>query len=169
MAKYIAHGVFLFALWLLMSGIYDNPLIVGFGVISSVLATWIVYRLDLFPTVDGAPSLNPWALIKYLFWLVVEIGKADWAVTKVIIAPETPKRQRLIKVAARQNTDIGRMMFANSITITPGTISVETYEKEFLVHALTGEAADMGGLEAMGKRVCDLETPTPARASKEAG
>lgn len=95
--------------------------------------------------------------MKYLIWLTVEIGKADWAVTKVILSPNSLKRQRLIKVPANQHTDFGKMLFANSITITPGTVTVETESDQMIVHALTDEAADLTALGDMGNRVCAIE------------
>ncbi len=149
--------VTLFALWLAMSGIYDSSLILGLGLVSCLVCVWIINRLGLvFP---DAPlgALRPMAAVRYVFWLIVEIGKADWAVAKVILSPDLPRRQRLIKVVCQQSTDLGRALFANSITITPGTVTVETEDDCFIVHALTDEAADMQALNEMGARVASLE------------
>ena len=149
----------LFALWLVMSGIY-KPLIVAFGVISCLLSIWITQRLGLLDSHRTIFNfLRPIALIKYLFWLTVEIGKADWAVTRVILGPGKSIRQRLIRVPANQKTDLGKALFANSITITPGTVTVETEEESFIVHALTDEAADTEGLMTMSNAVCHVEQP----------
>jgi len=148
--------VILFALWLLMSGIY-KPLLIGFGAASCVLATWIAHRLGILDT-EGVPiSIDILGMLKYCFWLVVEIGKADWAVTKVILDPAMNIRQRLIRVPATQLSDLGKVVFANSITITPGTITVETEKNDFIVHALTDEAADLDALAEMNRRVCQTE------------
>ncbi len=146
----------LFCLWLIMSGVY-LPLIIGFGVISSVLCIWIIYRLDLVDKESITQQLRTGSSIRYLFWLTVEIGKADWAVAKVILAKQMPSQQRLILVPARQKSDLAKVLFANSITITPGTVTVETESDQLIVHALTDEAADHAALEDMGKRVCQLE------------
>ena len=146
----------LLALWLLMSGVYE-PLIIGFGVLSSLLCVWIIARLEILTPHGFFNGINPIGLIRYLFWLTVEIGKADWAVTKVILSADLPDRQRLILVPARQRSDVGKMLFANSITITPGTVTVETEADHFIVHALTDEAADHDALAEMGARVCNTE------------
>ena len=138
-----------------MSGVY-KPLIIIFGALSSMLCVWIVYKLELTKA-DPNLKLRPVALVKYLFWLTIEIGKADWAVTKVILSPKSLKRQRLIGVPAGQSSDFGKMLFANSITITPGTVTVETETEQFIVHALTDEAADFRALNNMGARVCAVE------------
>lgn len=146
----------LFALWLLMSGVY-LPLTIGFGLLSSILCVWLIAALGLINKRALYRELYPVRCLRYVFWLIVEIGKADWAVAKVILSSVLPKEQRLIAVPASQRTDFGKMLFANSITITPGTITVETESDHFIVHALTAEAADMSGLEHMGNKVCDLE------------
>lgn len=139
-----------------MSGIY-KPLIVGLGVFSSLLSAWLVNRLGLLDSKTPSEAFFPFRLVRYLFWLIVEIGKADWAVTKVILAPTLPRDQRLIRIPARQRTELGKMLFGNSITITPGTVTVETEPDTFIVHALTDEAADLDTLDAMGARVAALE------------
>jgi len=146
----------LFVLWLLMSGIYE-PLTIGFGAASSILCVWIISRLEILGKRGITRDVSLFRFFRYLFWLVVEIGKADLAVTKVILAKTLPKRQRLIFVPAKQRSDFGKMMFANSITITPGTITVETEPDHFIVHALTDEAADLDALANMGDRVCEIE------------
>ncbi|EFL88938.1 Na+/H+ antiporter subunit E [Ahrensia sp. R2A130] len=144
-------------LWLLLSGIY-RPLIIGFGVFSSVVSVWLIYRLGLVPERGFLSNMRPFALARYVFWLVFEIGKADWAVTKVILSKDRGDDQRLLYVKSEQRCDFAKMLYANSITITPGTITVETEPGRFIVHALNEEAGDMDGLSAMARRVCDLET-----------
>ena len=149
----------LFVLWLLMSGIY-KPLLLVLGVFSSALSTWIVLRLGLVDkTVPVFQEMRLWSFLRYIFWLTVEIGKADWAVTKVILNPDLPRRQHLIAVASSQRSDLGKALFANSITLTPGTLTVETEDERFIVHALNDEAADIEALSAMDARVTALEKP----------
>ena len=152
----------LFALWLIMSGIYKN-LIIGFGAASAILCVWIIFRLGLVDEKGILQRFRVVAGLRYLFWLTVEIGKADWAVAKVILAKVMPSQQRLIGVPANQRSDIAKVLFANSITITPGTVTVETESDHLIVHALTDEAADMAALADMDARVCALERPEPVR------
>ena len=84
--------------------------------------------------------------LTYWPWLLWEIAKAGWDVTKIILHPDLPISPELIRVPASQRTDLGRVIYANSITLTPGTISVETDEETILVHALTRAGAE--GLES---------------------
>ena len=152
----IGTAIVLTALWLLMSGLY-KPMILGFGAASVVLVLIVMHRMD---TVDGDQykvRLKPLAFLGYLLWLLVEIAKANWAVTKIVLSPKMPIRQHLFDVPYSQNTDLGQVIFANSITLTPGTISVETEQGHFLVHALDYSDADMDALADMDARVSATE------------
>ena len=107
---------------------------------------------------EGQPlGLIP-GLLRYAPWLTKEIVRACIDVAWRITRPSLPIQPTIIRVPANQKTVPGRVSFANSITLTPGTISLDVLEKEIEVHALTAEsAADLESGE-MGKRVEHLET-----------
>jgi len=147
----------LFALWLLMSGIYD-PLIIGFGAASSVLAIYVGKRMNAIDRHPLEIHINFIRLVSYFGWLLVEIAKSNWAVTKLIMAPRMRLRQNLFEVPCTQKSDLGKTIFANSITLTPGTITVEVEEGYFLVHALAFSEDDHAALAEMDRRVTATET-----------
>jgi len=147
----------LFVLWLLMSGIY-KPLIIGFGVASVVLVMVVSRRMDAVDDDRIQIRLKPVEFAKYFIWLLVEIAKANWAVTKVILSPDMATRQHLFLVPHSQKTDLGQVIFANSITLTPGTISVEAEPGHFLVHAVCYDESDMDALADMDARVSATES-----------
>jgi len=123
----------LFALWLLLSGVY-KPLVIGLGFVSAVISVWVVRRMDNEADADRLEvHLKPIALIKYLGWLMVEIAKANWAVTKIILSRDMDMNSKLFKVPHSQKTDLGQAIFANSITLTPGTVSVEVEPNEMVL------------------------------------
>ena len=78
-------GLILFALWLLMSGIY-KPLVVGFGLASVLLAVYVVRRMDAVDNDHLDIHLKPLGFLAYVGWLLVEIAKSNWAVTKLILS-----------------------------------------------------------------------------------
>ena len=144
------------ALWLTWSGIYDKPMILGFGVVSCLLVTWICLQMD---AADGA---NPgyglgFRIVSYIPWLIVEILKSNLHVAKVVLSPSLPIRPRLVRAKSTQRTDLGRVIYANSITLTPGTITLDVRGNDFLVHALTEVTA--AGVEegVMDRKVSWLE------------
>ena len=95
----------------------------------------------------------------YWPWLVVEIAKSAWAVARIIVDPKLPISPRLIRTKASQRTAVGIATYANSITLTPGTITIEIdrREQEFLVHALTRDSAADLEEGAMDRRVRAFE------------
>ena len=148
-------------LWLLLSGIY-KPLTVGLGVLSTLAVIFIINRMD---SIDGDRveiHLKPIEFLLYQGWLLVEIAKANWAVTKIIIAPSMPIKQHMFSVPYTQKSDLGQVIFANSITLTPGTVSVETEPGQFLVHAVAYSSDDKAALADMDRRVTACEKAEPA-------
>lgn len=155
--KAIASAIFLMALWLLMSGVYKS-LVIGFGLGSVFLIMIILWRMD---KVDGDHvqiRLNPLRFLGYIIWLFGEIAKSNWAVTRTILSPVMPIRQKMLVVPQSQKTDLAQVIFANSITLTPGTISVETEDGGLLVHALSYCPDDDASLADMDRRVTAVET-----------
>ena len=140
-----------------MSGVY-KPLVIGFGLGSVLLICLVLWRMD---KVDGDHvqiRLNPIKFLGYIIWLFGEIAKSNWAVTRVILSPLMPIRQKMFVVPQSQKTDLAQVIFANSITLTPGTISVETEESGLLVHALSYSPEDDASLVDMDRRVTAVET-----------
>jgi multicomponent Na+:H+ antiporter subunit E len=144
-------------LWLLMSGVY-KPMVIGFGVASVVLVLVIVRRMDHVDCDHFDASINPLKVLGYFAWLLVEIAKCNWTVTKVILSPGLPTRQHMFVVPYTQRSDLAQVIFSNSITLTPGTISVETEQGHFLVHALSYGPSDDVDLAQMDRRVSGIES-----------
>lgn len=132
-------GAILFGFWLLLSGHY-TPLLLGFGVGSSALVVYLSNRMDVIDR-EGVPLHLIGSLLLYVPWLMKEIFVANVAVAKIILSPRMPISPRIVLLHGSQETDLGRVIYANSITLTPGTITTGVEGQEFQVHALT--AADL--------------------------
>ena len=147
----------LFLFWLALSGHYTLFLIASGAAVASVVA--LLGVRSGYGDEEGHPIEYLLHGFVYWPWLVVEIAKSAWAVAVIIINPRLPISPRLIRTKASQRTAVGIATYANSITLTPGTITVEINrrEHEFLVHALTKDSAD--GLEegTMDRRVRAFE------------
>ena len=152
-------AIVLFALWLLMSGVYET-LTIGFGVASVLITLFVVRRMDAVDRLPVEIHLKPIATVRYILWLLGEIAKANWAVTKIILSRKMPIRQHLFYADYGQKTDLGQTIYANSITLTPGTISVEVEDGKFLVHAVNYSDDDPAALADMDARVSAIEALT---------
>ena len=149
--------VVLFCLWLLMSGIYQG-FIVTLGFIAAAIAVFVVRRMDdVADTGRLEIRLKILNTIIYFLWLLLEIAKSNLLVTKTILGLHPYIRQHFFKVPCSQETEVGKTTFANSITLTPGTISVEHEGDEIWVHALSYSEEDLDSLADMNSRVSTIE------------
>jgi multicomponent Na+:H+ antiporter subunit E len=148
-------AVVLFAVWMLWSG-HTEPLIVGFGVASCIAVPALLARLRVLDD-ESVPLRHALPGLRYAPWILWEIVKANLDVARRIVDPRLPISPRVIRVRMSQRTELGRVVYANSITLTPGTISMELEGDEIVVHALTREAAEGLAEGAMDRRVCRFE------------
>jgi len=156
MARSSSALITLLLFWLLLSGMF-TPFLLAAGAGSALAVTLLARRMDVVDH-EGFPIHLGWrALFSYWPWLAKEIVKSAWDVSKRILAPRLPISPTLVEFAPSQKTDIGLVIHANSITLTPGTLAVEVEPGRFLVHALTREgAAALAGSE-MDRRCAALE------------
>jgi multicomponent Na+:H+ antiporter subunit E len=147
-----------FLLWLLLSGYLTDPLLLGFGVFSCALAVFIAWRAEVIDPEEYPLRLDINVQILFYWpWLLREIIQANIDVTKVILARDLPISPTLITLTPSQKTDLGRVIYANSITLTPGTVTTYLSGSTLHVHALTQEAADGVLAGEMDRRVSQLE------------
>jgi len=143
----------LFAYWLLLSGHYTLWLM-GSGAVLSVL----VVAFCLFKGItdeEGFPIEKLPRALLYWPWLGWRIVLSALNVTRLILHPRLPISPTMVKVATLQKSAVGLTIYANSITLTPGTISVEVSErgKAIWVHAITRENAEGFADDEMNRRV----------------
>jgi len=145
----------LFAFWLLLSGIYTPFLLAaGFGAAIAVAA--LARRMEVLDR-EGHPVHLTLAALAYWPWLIKEIVKSGWQVSRIILHPRLPISPTLVRFQPSQKSAVGLVTHANSITLTPGTITVEADHREFLVHALTRAAAAGVVDSEMDRRVSRFE------------
>ena len=155
--KSLLTALVLGGLWLLLSGIY-KPLILSFGAGSVLVVVLIMARMDRIDGYVPEWRMKPLAFLGYFAWLMKEIAKANWTVTKVILSPAMNLRQHLFAVPVSCKSDVAQVTFANSITLTPGTITIETEPGRFLVHALSFDEDTPDELAEMDARIAATES-----------
>ncbi len=148
-------GLVLYANWLLFSGHYDR-LLLSLGFLSTLLAVAIAERMAIVDRETYPVPLNLQALL-YWLWLAGEIFKANLDVARRILSPSLPIAPNVFVIKASQRTDVGRVTYANSITLTPGTICIDLEGDDIEVHALTQEAAEALQSGEMDRRVTQME------------
>jgi multicomponent Na+:H+ antiporter subunit E len=137
----------LFIFWLILSGHYEIKYL-SFGLLSAGLVTFLTN--DLFyslcnRTRDHAePSIfsQLWRFLAYLPWLLTRIIKANFQVAYLALHPRMPIDPALLQFLTRLRGSLAQVIVANSITLTPGTTTVNLEEGKYIIHVLVPSAAD---------------------------
>ena len=141
--------------WLANSGHY-TALLLAFGIGSIALAVYVAHRMDVID--HEAQPLHLTAKIPgYILWLVKEIILSNLQVVKHIWLGNSSISPSFATITASQQSDIGKVIYANSITLTPGTVTVEMEGDKFLVHSLIGQSIKELEAGEMDRRVSGLE------------
>jgi multicomponent Na+:H+ antiporter subunit E len=156
MIRYVSLVATLFAFWLLLSGIF-TPFLLAAGLGCAIAVTFVARRMDVVDR-EGHPIHLAWgAFVSYWPWLAIEIIRSAWHVTRIVLKPGLPVSPTLTAFVPSQKTDLGLVIHANSITLTPGTVVIEAERGRFLVHALTREGAAGLADSEMDRRCARLE------------
>tara|TARA_B100000614_G_C14449229_1_gene453543 strand:- start:2 stop:481 length:480 start_codon:yes stop_codon:yes gene_type:complete len=145
--------VFYFVIWLLLSGHYD-PLLLTLGILSCITCLYVTWKAK-FIDEEGLPLHLLFRLPIYTLWLFKEIIKANFDTAKIIIL-NNPDPQNF-RVKSSQKTEAGKVTYANSITLTPGTVTTVLDGDILEVHALSSDMADDVKSGVMDKKVSWLE------------
>jgi len=145
--------VILLSLWLLMSGHYTF-LIISHGVISCLFCVYLAKRANLIDD-EGLPLFFLPRLLNYLLWLFKEIFNSNIGTAKAIITGNINPEIFIVK--SSQNTDVAKVTYANSITLTPGTVTIQINKDKFEVHALNSDFGNDVRSNVMDKKVKWLE------------
>lgn len=141
-------GILLFVFWLALSGHY-TPFLIVVGAACSALCVFAASRLGVVDS-EGHPTDLLGRATTYYPWLIWEIVKSAWTVTKIVLHPRLPISPTMTVVDASQRTAAGIVTYGNSITLTPGTITTDIKGNRLTVHALVRDGAldvEAGGMD----------------------
>ena len=136
------------AFWFAFSG-QTSPLMLLLAVLSIASTLWLCGRLKIIDR-NASPYHRAHLLAVYVCWLMVQILKANLIVIRFVLDPRNTINPAIVKVKPEGTSDLARALFANSITLTPGTVSVDT-GGDFLVHALHEENASPASFALMNR------------------
>lgn len=143
----------LMAAWLLWSGIY-TPLLLGLGALSCTLSVYLAHRLGFFNEVTSLDVLP--RLPRYWGWLLVAVVKSSFMVSRIILHPKLPISPTVIELEAAPKGPIGQAILGNSITVSPGTVTLDVHDDRLLVHCLTRDTADELLTSQINRRAAQL-------------
>lgn len=158
MIKKVLRLAFTMALfWLLLSG-YFKPQLLILGLISVAITVYFSVRMKVLDHQDQEIYFPLIKIIPYWCWLFVEIIKSNISVAKMILRKDMDIKPLLKVVPSSQKTEIGRVIYANSITLTPGTVAINIAKNgDVIVHALHQDSIKDLERGEMSRRVTKLE------------
>lgn len=151
----------LFAFWMVLSGRTETKFVI-YGILTDVVTTWVTYPLLLVPNKDGSKKYYVFGfsipkMIMYFFWLMWQLVLANIDVLLATTGQELNIDPKVVRFRFRADNPMASVILANSITLTPGTVTMNvTDDGVYEIHALTvGAAAGVldGGMQ---KKVADL-------------
>jgi multicomponent Na+:H+ antiporter subunit E len=163
------HSILLFvslmAFYVVLSGQIGSVFLMSAGVVSCLAVTLLAKRLGIVDD-EGMPYRWWLRTTKYVPWLVWQVVLANIDVLKRVWRPKLDIQPQMFTVKHELTTAYGIATYMNSITLTPGTVTVDIGKDELLIHALTTDAAeDLAGGE-MHRRVLAIEGRTPGQGDR---
>jgi multicomponent Na+:H+ antiporter subunit E len=147
--------VILFAFWVLLSGKFDS-FHLTLGVLCSVLVGYLFHDLLFVNVRAGDMRVIAARFVKYIPWLIEQIVLSNLHVARLALSPKMPINPQVMRFKSKLETDISLVTLANSITLTPGTITMDIKDNEFYVHALSQKVADDLNAGEMEDRVAHI-------------
>ena len=140
--RLIATFIILFIFWMVMAGKFDL-FHAALGVISCLIVTFLSGDL-LFKETRKGRGKEVVRFIAYIPWLIYQIILANFHIARLALSPKMSEliNPQLIKFKSNLKSDISKVTFGNSITLTPGTITADIQGDEFLVHGLDQSVVD---------------------------
>lgn len=131
----------LFSIWVIWSGMFD-AFKLSLGVISCLIVTYTTHNiLFTHEKFSSKQIVEVWRFIKYMPWLLWQIVLSTIHVAGLVLSPKMPIEPHMIRLKVRLKKDISIVTYANSITLTPGTITVDITDGEFYIHCISKKVA----------------------------
>lgn len=142
------------AIWLLWSGLY-KPLLIILGLLSCSLTLFLAYRMGFFKR-DVFSLHLAHRLVPFWGWLGLELIKSNLLVARIVLDPKLPISPTVVNLTAQTSDPVLQAILGNSITLTPGTVTLDDHEGKLLVHCLTKQGAQDLLAGDMNQRVAAL-------------
>jgi multicomponent Na+:H+ antiporter subunit E len=154
-ARKLAIFILLFTVWLLWSG-HGEPLILAFGLAGSVVGVAFAVRTRILDE-EAFPLHLSQRMLTFIPWVLWQMVRSNLHLARIILSPRMPIRPHLVRFPVSQHTAIGVVIHANSVTFTPGTVTLDFREGRFMIHAIDDEASRAVRAGTFDRRISALE------------
>ncbi len=133
--SFLVTAIAMFSFWILLSGEFTFILITS-GIVASLIVAYLSHDIFIGKPDIKVETRRVFKFIKYLPWLLWEILLANVEIAYLVLNPKPLVDPQLVRFKPDLKTDLGIVTLANSITLTPGTITVEANKEEFVIHGI---------------------------------
>lgn len=151
---YLFIAISLYIFWLLLSGFF-LPLLLALGGLSILMVVYFLKKMD---AIDLQPiSLRPGIrLLRYLGWLAGQVVLSNIDVARRVWSSSLPIDPRWEQLDTKVTTPLEKTLYANSITLTPGTLTTDVCDQHFMIHSLSASGIEELRKGEMQKRIVDI-------------
>ena len=152
--RYIRSSLLVAVVWLLLSGHY-TALILSFGAVSVLIVIWFMWRMERVDEKLDVLPMRP-RVLYYLLWLMWQVVLSNIDLVRRIWDPTLPIRPTWQRLDIKVTSPLAKTLYANSITLTPGTLTTNVREDHFMVHSLSPDGIEdlrKGGMEEQIQRL----------------
>ena len=158
--------VSIFVFWFILSGLIA-PFMLLLGLVSTAFVVYIINKMDLIDEEISFHNFSITGLLLYLPWLLKEIIISNIKVCLYIVIPNKKINPQIIKVKSSQTSDLGHVLYANSITLTPGTVTIDVNGDIFTVHTLDYQFKESLESNEMDRKIKSTEKNYLLREEKD--
>jgi multicomponent Na+:H+ antiporter subunit E len=144
MKNFIISALLVFAAWLMLNGSLTQSVLLSGLVVTAVIALFFSTRHPVFKDVKLSPKAIA-AMVAYVFVFSWELLKANFDVALRVLAPSLPVNPGIVEIKTGLKSEIGRLALANSITLTPGTLTVDVKDDSLFIHWIDVTDKDVEG------------------------
>ena len=158
--------VSIFVFWFILSGLIA-PFMLFLGLVSTAFVIYIMNRMDLIDEEISFHNFSAKGLLLYIPWLFKEIIISNIKVCLYIVIPNRKINPQIIKIKSSQISDLGHVLYANSITLTPGTVTIDVDGDIFTVHTLDDQFKESLESNEMDRKIKSTEKNYLLREEKD--
>ncbi len=135
LSKFLFTWIIVFLIWLAFTSTFALAEVIAGTIVSFIIA---IYNYDYFTNI-GLRSFSPrriMYLIQYIFVFLWELLKANFNVARIVLTPSLPINPGIVEFESKLKSDFAKLVLANSITLTPGTFTIDFVDNRFYIHWL---------------------------------
>jgi multicomponent Na+:H+ antiporter subunit E len=134
--------IILMIVWILLNNTFQLDVLITGAVLAFFISLLVCRQCDVFAEMKLTPKAMAYSVM-FLFVFAIDLVKSNMDVTRRVLTPSLPIKPGIVEVKTTLKSKFGRLLLANTITLTPGTLTVEVKDESFFIHWIDVEEEDI--------------------------